>query len=76
MTHEPDCIFAHSTRSSITCDYCITARAAYRRGREDAAKDVDAYAMGVVLGDKKLETADYLDGLTAAALGWKAENER
>ena len=41
--HEPDCVFAQSGRLATICDYCITARAAYRRGREDAAKAVEKH---------------------------------
>ena len=42
MSHEPDCVFAQSNRPALACDYCITARAAYRRGRMDAAAAIEA----------------------------------
>ena len=39
MTHEPECIWYDSPHS---CDVCTAIRAAYQRGREDAAKAVEA----------------------------------
>ena len=47
MTHEPECPYVQpSIRGEIvdasTCGWCDVARAAYQRGREDAAEAVEA----------------------------------
>ena len=41
MTHEPECIWPNDGDAipATACAMCILIRAAYRRGREDAAKD-------------------------------------
>ena len=41
MTHEPECLeVGYELDPSEFCSICITARAAYQRGREDAANAV------------------------------------
>lgn len=43
MTHEPECLeVGYELDPSEFCSICITARAAYQRGREDAAHAVEA----------------------------------
>ena len=42
MTHEPECPLAIPIVATSHCQFCIAIRAAYQRGREDAAKAVEA----------------------------------
>jgi len=43
MTHEPGCVeLGNEWDSPKFCGVCATARAAYQRGREDAARAVEA----------------------------------
>lgn len=53
--------------STGDCIMCCALIAAYKRGREDAAKDSGAYIIGNL--DTKQETADFLDGVYSAARG-------
>lgn len=42
MTHEPECLEVGGEWDSPKfCSICVTARAAYRRGRDDAAKAIE-----------------------------------
>lgn len=42
VTHEPECDYAGVMTIGMPCRQCAAIRAAYQRGREDAAKAVNA----------------------------------
>lgn len=59
MTHEPECfaIFPRSQGNEISCSICDSLRAAYRRGRDDAADAVAVYADAEGIGLKSWDVA-------------------
>lgn len=61
MSHEPECLeVGIELDPAEFCPACITARAAYQRGREDAANAVG------LLGSWLDKTVDFGDAIAAA----------
>ena len=67
MNHEPECDELHRLTCSCTCE---EIRAAYRRGREDAANAVG------LLGTWLDETVDFGDAIAAARGDVPCEHNR
>ena len=66
MTHEPECLeVGYELDPSEFCSICITARAAYQCGREDAAKAVEA----TMLSELDEPLTEYELAYVAAARG-------